>query len=186
MDAGADRITRQQDQQALRRLGMAKRWWWAGVGALASLLMLGACASKSSAVIVVPTATAGQVRLTTDHATYTASQPIGITVSNTSGSDFYALTGQAACTFLQLQRYDSGHKQWSTIDGCTGSAPTQSLLIRSHMTEPLSLAPGASPTSNVWQAGTYRIALTYSASSDGKSSPQVAYSKGFAITQSGS
>jgi hypothetical protein len=162
------------------------QWRWrAGLVALASLmaLALGACGSGTSSVIVVPTATNGQVRLTTDRATYDVSQPIGITVNNTSGTNYYALTGRSACTFLQMQRYDPARKQWGDLNGCPDNEPAQALLIRGHMSEPLSLAPGATPSSNTWQPGTYRIALSYSTNSDGKSSPQVAYSQGFTITQ---
>ncbi|HEX6122271.1 MAG TPA: hypothetical protein VFY89_03880 [Ktedonobacterales bacterium] len=164
-----------------------RQWWrWAGLAALAGLmaLVLGACAGGSSSGIVIPTATAGQLRLSTDRATYSVSQPIGITVSNTSGNNYYALTGHSACTFLQMQRYDSAHKQWNDVNACGDGAPAQVLLIRGHMSEPLSLAPGATPSANTWQPGTYRIALSYSAKSDGTSDPQVAYSQGFTIARS--
>lgn len=165
---------------------MAQWRWWATLVTLASLmaLALAACASGTSTVIVVPTATSGQVRISTDRTQYSVSQPIGITVNNTSGDNYYALTGHSACTFLQMQRYDTAHKQWSDINGCADNTPAQSLLIRAHMSEPLSLAPGATPSANAWQAGTYRIALSYTTNSDGKSNPQAAYSQGFTIVQS--
>lgn len=160
------------------------RWSWRmalGFVGLIAALTLAACGSNSSAVGPIPTATAGKVRIVTDRAAYTTTEPIGVSIANASSQALYALDGLSGCAFLQLQQYDAPHKQWRSVDGCTTGATPQVLLIRPSQSEPFSLAPGTGPKANAWDPGVYRVALTYSVQPDGKSSAETAYSRGFNI-----
>lgn len=147
--------------------------------ACAACMVLVGCASSTPAAVATQVATAGNVRVTPDRGHYGVSQPIGVAVSNVSANNYYAVTGHSACTFLQLQRWDGTSKQWAMVSPCTTNQPAQVLLIRGGMQEPFTLAPTSASDPNTWQPGTYRIALTYSASTDGLTSAQVAYSSSF-------
>ncbi|MBF6591060.1 MAG: hypothetical protein IVW57_11120 [Ktedonobacterales bacterium] len=153
------------------------------VMAMLAVTALAACARETTAATTIPTATTGGIRLATDRDTYSLSQPIGVAVTNVSSVNLYAVTGLSACTFLQMQLYDAGLKQWRNVNGCVEDTAPQVLLIRSGMTEPFSLAPGTAPNANSWNPGIYRIALTFSSRADGKTSAQTAYSRGFTIKQ---
>jgi hypothetical protein len=143
--------------------------------------LLAGCATGPSAAAVIPTATAGAIRLVPDRASYAVSEPVGITVSNVSSSDEYAVTGHSACTFLQLEVWDGQGRQWTNTDPCVGSQSTQALLIRSGMQEPFTLTPSSTANANAWAPGTYRVSLSYSPQSNGTGGAQVAYSSGFTI-----
>ncbi|WIG58678.1 MAG: hypothetical protein OJF49_001424 [Ktedonobacterales bacterium] len=166
------------------RQGM-RRWpaiWGAALLLLASL-MFSACAGSGSNNLKIPTATAAAVQIKTDRTAYTTAQPIGVTISNTGSQGFYAVTGRSACTFLQLQKYDTTKRAWFATVGCDTAYQPQALLISANMTEPFTLPPGnASDNPNVWVPGAYRIALQYGTQSDGSGNVQVAYSAGFQIT----
>jgi hypothetical protein len=165
---------------------------WAGralaltcVGALvlALVFMLAGCASSSATVKVpVPTAAPGALQITVDRQHYTVSQPIGVTVKNTSTTDYYALDGQSACTFLQLQHYDATRKVWVIVEGCERVSQANVLAIPAGLSEPFTLAPGTKASNpNAWDAGVYRIAIRYSPQSDAGGAAQAAYSAGFVI-----
>jgi hypothetical protein len=142
---------------------------------------LAACATPSAAVLL-PTPTATDIQLTLDRSSYTTSQPIGVTVTNTSKHDYYAVDGLSACTFLQLQLFDPTKKTWVGTDGCSSPNPPTSLLISAHLAEPLTLPPGnAAGDANAWAPGTYRVAIRYGTQPDGGGSVQIAYSPGFQI-----
>jgi hypothetical protein len=116
-----------------------------------------------------------------DRTSYLVSEPIGVTVTNSSGSNFYAVTSRSACTFLQLQQWNGAHKQWTNVYGCGDTSQTQVLLVRAGMQEPFSLAPTSPANVNAWATGSYRIAMTYSTSTDGISGAQTALSPSFTI-----
>ena len=154
------------------------------LGGIVLLSLLAGCKLRDSSAIVQPTATKIAVEITLQNTRYGVSEPLGVLVKNTGSADVYALNGQAACTILQLQFYDTQKSGWVRIDLCRDSAQPQALVVHAGMSEPFTLAPGSSADPNAWATGSYRIALSYSAKPDGTSAPQVAYSQGFTITSS--
>jgi hypothetical protein len=152
----------------------------AGVG-LALLVILAGCQSDSTNANPAQAASGGPVRITLDHSAYGVNDPLGITVSNTGDRVFYAVDGKSACTFMQLQKYDSGKKQWATIDACTIAYSPHPLQMPAGIAEPFSLAPGSPSDQNAWETGTYRVAVVYSENADGTTGAQTAYSPEFAI-----
>ncbi len=150
--------------------------------ALAAVLMLGACAG-TSAKAPLPTPTGGAIQITTDRASYTSSQPIGITVINNSKTNYYALDARSGCTFLQLEFYDTGQKAWVPTLPCKENRPPAALMIAAGMTEPFTLPPGnSSSNGNQWGPGLYRIGLTYGTQPDASGTVATAYSTGFQIS----
>jgi hypothetical protein len=154
---------------------------------LATVLGLGglsACSNGSLHGQVLPTATAGGIQIAVEQTHYGVNDPVGVTVTNTSNNQtFYAVSGRSGCTFLQLQQYDTTKKSWESVFGCPGAVPT-TLQITPQLSEPFTLAPNSSSNPNAWDPGTYRVALLYSATSDGISNPIVAYSAAFTVVSS--
>jgi hypothetical protein len=132
--------------------------------------------------IALPTATKATVAITMQNREFETSEPLGILVKNTGSADVYALNGLSACTVLQLQQYDTDKKVWVAADRCRETAQPRVLVIRAGMSEPFTLAPTSSGDPNSWDAGTYRIALTFTTHADGKAAAQTAYSPGFTIS----
>ena len=164
-------------------MGESRPWQALAVAtACLACVVLAGCSGSTTATVVLPTATNGDLRLATDRSHYGVSDPIGVTVSNVSTNAYYAVTGRSACTFLQFQLWDSATRQWVMVSPCNTNQPAQSLLIRAGMQEPFSLAPTSGANPNTWQPGAYRIALSYSTNADGTTGAQVAYSAGFTIS----
>lgn len=163
--------------------GAPRRWL-----ALAALILLvaaglAACSSTSAKAIPLPTATTGSVQVAVDRTSYTASQAIGVTVSNTANkTDYYAMTGKSVCTYLQVQEYNASKNAWVPVDGCQTSEQPHVLLIQHASSIPYTFAPQSRANQNQWDPGTYRIALDYATDSSVSSDIQTAYSAGFTIT----
>ena len=150
--------------------------------ALAAVLVLAAC-SGSPAKTPVPTPTSEAIQISTDRASYNSTQPIGVTVTNGSKTNYYALDARSGCTFLQLEFYDTTHKAWVPTLPCKENRPPAALMIAAGMTEPFTLPPGnSSSNGNQWGPGLYRIGLTYGTQSDASGTVITAYSTGFQIT----
>ncbi|MGH2487490.1 MAG: hypothetical protein ACRDHE_15910 [Ktedonobacterales bacterium] len=154
---------------------------------LATLALLGfsACASKSTKAkaIILPTPTKGVLTVTVDTASYSASQPIGVTVSNGGKITYYATADQTDCTFLQLQQFDTKHNQWLRISPCSTAGQIGALQIPGGIVEPFTLSPGIPGNSsyrNTWPAGEYRVALLFTDAATGGHSAY-AFSAGFNI-----
>lgn len=167
------------------RAGWARARASASVGALVVVLALAlaGCNSSSATVKVpVPTAAPGALQITLDRKQYTPSQPFGVTVKNTSQTDYYALDGQSSCTFLQLQHFDAAKKVWVIVEGCERVSQANALAIPAGLSEPFTLAPGTKASNpNAWDAGVYRIAIRYSAQADAGGAARAAYSAGFVV-----
>lgn len=142
--------------------------------------MLAGCKSSGPA-LAQPTATKSQVVITIQNTRYGVSDPLGILIKNAGEKDVYALDGQASCTMLQLQQYNTQQKTWAKVDRCTDKSSPHVLVIHAGMSEPFTLSPGSSSDPNTWETGLYRVALSFSASPDGMSDAQIAYSDGFTI-----
>lgn len=161
------------------------RVWLVLLVALAVAASLTACNSPVKAnKVQLPAPSTGTIQLTVDHSVYTSTQPIGVTVTNTTAkTTYYAVTGRSACTFLQLQEYNSKQGTWISVYGCSNVDTPVVRSIPPAASTPYTLAPGVAPAStpNVWETGIFRIALQYSEQIDGITSSQVAFSQGFQI-----
>lgn len=157
------------------------RWLASGVW-LMCVVALSACASGSgSAPATGTTATTGPVTVTTDLKAYGVSDAIGVTVSNTSASDYFSVTGKSACVIIQLERFDAAKGSWTSVDPCDSHAAGQVLVIAKNSQQPFTLAPQSASDPNAWAPGLYRVTLTYSAKSDGVTSVQRASCAAFNV-----
>ena len=154
---------------------------WMAVVGLMALFLLAGCQSNATNGTTKSTATDGPIRVSVDRSAYGVSDPVGVTVSNTSKTVYYSLDGKSACTILQLQKYDSSKNVWATTYACTVALPIQALQVPAGIAEPFSLTPSSPSDENTWQKGTYRIAVVYSDNADGKTGAQTAYSVAFDI-----
>jgi hypothetical protein len=145
------------------------------------VLLLSGCALGATPTGPFPTATSGDLRLSTARGSYGTHTPVGLTLVNGSGGDYYAVDGRSGCTIVQLQRYDAARKDWLSVDGCTTPGQPHVLVIHAGMREPFTLAPTSASDANSWESGVYRVAAAYSANSDGVSGERIAYSAGFMI-----
>lgn len=149
--------------------------------AVALVLFSGCAATSSAHTTAGTTATTGPVTVTTNLPSYTTGDAIGVTVTNTSKTDFYTQDGKSACTVVQLERYDSQKATWTHVDLCNNGQAIQVFTIAESSSVPYTLAPNSPGDTNAWQSGTYRVAVTYSSQADGVSNPQEAHSAAFNI-----
>ena len=163
--------------------GGFRRWLALAALTLLAATGLAACSSNNAKAIPLPTATPGSIQVAVDRTTYTVSQAIGVTVSNTaSKTDYYATTGKSVCTYIQLQEYSSTKNAWMPVDGCQTTDPPHVLQIPHAASIPYTLAPQSAANQNQWDPGTYRVVLDYTTDSTASSGLQTAYSAGFTIT----
>lgn len=147
-----------------------------------ALVATGCAATALSPLGPAPTATAGALRLTTDHSDYSLTTPIGVIVSNPSSADVYALDGRSACAIVQMQRYDASVRAWTSVVGCAQANSPRVNRIAAGVTIPFTLAPTSSADPNKWGRGMYRVAVAYSANLDATTDGQLAFSAGFPIS----
>ncbi len=160
------------------------RVWLVLIGIIVLAASLVACSSPTkTSKTPLATPTTGSIQLTVDRSIYTSTQPIGVTITNTTKTTYYAITGRSACTFLQLQQYNQKQDKWVSVDGCDSVDTPVVRAIPASVAVPFTLAPGTIPVTspNVWETGIYRVALQYSPQNDGATSLQIAYSQGFQI-----
>lgn len=158
---------------------------WLALTMLGALLLvaLAACSSTKAQAVTIPSASSGDVTLTLDRTSYKDSQPIGVTVKNTSKKiTYYATDGHTACTFLQLEQYVPATKGWVAVSNCSNSQQPLVRMLPANADEPFTLAPGNVPNDpNRWQTGLYRVSLTMSTQPDVTGKTITAYSAGFLI-----
>lgn len=165
---------------------MRVRWqgfrWLASCAWLVCVVALSACASGSGSAPVSGTAaTTGPVTVTTDLKAYGANDAIGVTVSNTSSSDYYSVSGKSGCVIIQLERFDTAKGAWVPVDPCDSHAAGQVLVIAKSSQQPFTLAPQSASDPNAWAPGQYRVTVMYSANSDGVTSAKRASCAAFNI-----
>ena len=177
-------------QRALQRRAQPSALMWGRRGRLASLIcgvlmvaaLTSACSSKVLTTAKTPTATPGDIQLTTDLSSYSVSQAIGVTVTNgSSGTTYYTRDGRSNCSIVQLDQYVGGKTPWVAVDLCTSINPPQVLQLSGGLQEPFSLSPTSKNDPNAWDAGEYRVELSYTTQQDGVTHASVAYSAGFTI-----
>ncbi len=161
---------------------------WRGTRLLSSLIglvcvtALVACANGTTSKPPVETAaTTGPVTVTTNLSAYGVNDAIGVTVTNSSSTDYYAVSGKSACVIIQLERYNTTKEVWEPVDGCSSPGTAQVFAIAKNSQQQFTLAPNSSADLNAWVAGLYRVAVTYSANSDGVTDPQRAWCAAFSI-----
>jgi hypothetical protein len=152
------------------------------VAFLLALVATGCGAIAQPSFGPAPTATAGDLRITTDHSTYSLISPIGVSVTNTGKADLYSLDGRSACAITQLQRYDTATRAWISLNGCSQAASPRVNRIVAGSTTPFTLAPTSSPDPNKWERGLYRVAVAFSANPDATTDMQTAFSVGFSVS----
>lgn len=103
----------------------------------------------------------GPVTLTLDRQRYTAGATITVMIHNGLSATIWAADHQTSCTVVTAERLAGG--QWQAVAGCRLMTPTRLVpLPAGSATEQLLHVQGT-PLGGMWQAGTYRVALTYSA-----------------------
>ena len=141
--------------------------------ALAAILALGslaACSGTSVMSKLLPTATAGDIKILVSQTQFNVSDPVGVTVTNTSNQTFYAVNGRPAAPSCSCKSRIPAKNSWVSVSGCPAASPTP-LAITPQLSEPFTLARTSPSNENAWDPGTYRVALLYSASSNGSSLP---------------
>jgi hypothetical protein len=153
-----------------------------GIGLSLAILLAGCAGGALNPLGPTPSATAGAIRLTTDHSSYGLATPIGVTVTNAGSTDVYALDGRSGCAIIQLQQYNSSTRKWHSVVGCTQATSPRPDRITAGSATPFTLAPTSSADPNKWDRGLYRVAVAYSANSDAATDGQIAFSAGFTIS----
>lgn len=160
----------------------AAQRWRGWLILVAALCLFSACSTGTKThPIAGASATTGPVTVTTQFTSYTSVDAVGVTVANTSTTDFYATDGKSGCTLVQVELYDPAKGVWKNVDGCGVNQPAQVFAIAHGASTPYSFAPTSPADVNSWQPGTYRVSVTYSAQPDGISNPQEAHSAAFTV-----
>jgi hypothetical protein len=157
-------------------------WLMASLVGLACMATLTACLGgaprKPPAGV---TATKGPVTVATNLSAYNVNEAIGVIVSNNDSTDYYAVSGKTACVIIQLERYNTTKKAWEPVDGCPtpGTAPVYAIAKNSQ--QQFTLAPTSSADINAWDAGLYRVTVTYTPNSNGVTDAKQAHSAAFNV-----
>ncbi len=102
----------------------------------------------------------GAITLTTDHASYTTSGAIIVTLSNHRSTSVFAFDHQTSCTILTLQRQTASG--WQAVGGCAQGRMTVQVEIKAGASMSITIAPSAGQIHPApWPAGTYRAVLNY-------------------------
>lgn len=101
------------------------------------------------------------ITLTTDHASYTTSGAIIVTLINGRSTSIFTFDHQTSCTILTLQRQTNSG--WQPVGGCAQGRMTVQVEVKAGATMKITLAPTAGQIHPApWPAGTYRAVLGYS------------------------
>ena len=91
---------------------------------------------------------------------------VSVTVINGLPPPILVEDHQSGCTVVTLERQVDGG--WLVVAPCQLETPTLLLSIPSGAAQTVTLRPAGGPQPRVWQAGTYRFALRYSAGDEGQ------------------
>lgn len=157
-------------------------WLLASLLGVACVTMLTACLGGTPSKPPTGTAaTKGPVTVATNLSTYSVNEAIGVIVSNSDSTDYYAVSGKSECVTIQLERYSTTKKVWEPVDVCPTPGTTQAYAIAKNSQQQFTLVPTSSADINAWDAGLYRVTVTYSPKSDGITDARQAHSAAFSI-----
>ena len=123
-------------------------------------------ATDGATKLATMTSTPGAVTLRLGQAHAGMTDTVSVTVVNGLPTPILVEDHQSECTVVTLeQQVDGG---WLAVAPCQLETPTLLQSIRSGATETVTLRPAGGPQPRVWQAGTYRFALSYSAGEEGQ------------------
>jgi hypothetical protein len=143
----------------------------------------GATVSATKVATMTPSSGAVTLRLGQAHAGVT--DTVSVTVVNGLPPPILVEDHQSECTVVTLERQGDGG--WLVVAPCQLETPTLLQSIRSGATQTVTLRPAGGLQPRMWQAGTYRFALSYSAGEDGQRSlaalapAAIVYSQTFTI-----
>ena len=121
------------------------------------------------------------ITLTTDHALYTTSSTIIVTLINGRSTSIYTFDHQTSCTILTLQRQTASG--WQAVGGCAMGRMTMHVEIKAGATMKISLAPSAGQIHPApWPAGTYRAVLNYALQKQNMAAGTMATSATFTVS----
>jgi len=124
----------------------------------------GATVSATKVATMTPSSGAVTLRLGQAHAGVT--DTVSVTVINGLPPPILVEDHQSECTVVTLERQVDGG--WLVVAPCQLETPTLLLSIPSGAAQTVTLRPAGGPQPRVWQAGTYRFALRYSAGDEGQ------------------
>lgn len=158
------------------------RWReWLALGA--ALAVFSGCGSGATTTHPVPgaTATTGAVVVSTDLKQYTTASVIGAIVTNSSKTDYLTQDGKSGCSIVVLQKFNTTTGVWDNVDPCRGGPAPRVLTVAQGSTIPYTLTPNSPSDMNAWQAGTYRVEVTYTTNADGVTGSTEAHSAAFSV-----
>lgn len=94
------------------------------------------------------------VSLTTDHASYSPTTAIMVTITNRRQASVYSMDHQSLCAIVTLERQMDA--TWVTQRPCQLMIATRIVEVAPGTTQ-ITLAPGDAP----WPAGAYRVVFHY-------------------------
>jgi hypothetical protein len=165
---------------------------------LGVVLMLAACgvpantAGSNDALSAASTASSGRtpvtanppanaVSLSSDHASYTPSSTIIVTLSNTLATSVRTFDHQTSCSIVTLQRQTTSG--WSNVGGCALMIATRIVDISAGETRKIALSPGAGQIhATPWPTGMYRVILHYALPGQDMSAGNTATTPTFTIS----
>ena len=179
-----------------------QRWTSAGVAASLLLLFAGcglahsavgadqsagptASATRVATMTAIPTPSPGAVTLRLGQTHSGVTDTVSVTVTNILPQAILVEDHQSQCTVVTLERQEGGG--WLAVAPCLLETPTRLLPIPSGTAQTVTLRPEGGPQPRVWQAGTFRFALHYSAGTEGQTSraalapTTIVYSQTFTI-----
>lgn len=123
---------------------------------------------------------ANAVSLSSDHASYTPSSTIIVTLSNTLATSVRTFDHQTNCTIVTLQHQTT--TGWTNVGGCAMMIATRIVEISAGETRKITLSPGAGQIhATPWPTGTYRAVLHYALPGQDLSAGAVATTPTFTI-----
>jgi hypothetical protein len=114
------------------------------------------------AMTAVPTPGAVTLHLKQTHAGVT--DAVSVTVANDLPTAILVEDHQSECTVVTLERQGGGG--WLAVAPCQLETPTRLLPIPSGTAQSVTLKPEGSSQPGMWQAGTYRFTLHYTAGAE--------------------
>ena len=144
-----------------------------------------ASAAAATATATVSRAASGVVALTVGTGQYSASDHIVVTIHNGANTTIYAQQHNTSCSVILLERLVNS--AWQPVYPCNNGFPHPTVSqIPAGGAQAVRLVPIATGDSEaiggVWQAGTYRAALSYVTSQTTSfSQGAIAYSGTFAV-----